>query len=83
MTTNTLARYFFRDALTGRARLISDDCVVIIREYTSNDEIARGHWYNDNILNVITSDLFVIYFIGETTRAGGEFVTVYVSHRRI
>lgn len=82
MVTNTLARFFFRDALTGGARLISDDCVVIIRDYITDEEITRGNWYNDNILNVITSDLYVIYFIGETTRRGSEFVTVYVSNHR-
>lgn len=80
MVTNIQAKFFFKEALVNH--VVTDDCVVIVCSYVGGDELTRGHWYSGNILEVINSGVYVIYYVGETTRQGSNFVTVYVASHK-
>lgn len=51
MNMNTTIANFMAQAFD--AGFIDDDTNIIIKDYVNLEELACGHWYNDNILSWI------------------------------
>lgn len=81
ITLNTFPRYFFRDAFNSN--LYNDDTVIVVREYHSGMTITTGHWYEDNILDVMISHVFVVDYTAITSADGTSKLYVDVSGYKV
>lgn len=74
-----LTPMFLSDAFTEK--LVDDNTIVSIREM-SGKRLAYGHWFNDDVLDVVVSrEYFVRYWMGETDKDGKERFFIEVEHR--
>lgn len=71
-----LTPMFLSDGFT--AKLIDDSTQIQIREVYGRT-LAVGHWYNDDILNIVTSGKYIVrYWVQETARDGKKYFLIEV-----
>lgn len=71
-----LTPMFLSDGFT--AKLIDDNTQVQIREVFGRT-LAVGHWYNDGILDIVTSGKYIVrYWSQETTKDGKKYFLIEV-----
>lgn len=72
----TLTPMYLSDALTEK--LVTDDTMIVIKDM-SGQRLAFGHWFNDDVLNIVTDRKYIVrYWYGETRKNGEQFFLLVV-----